>query len=71
MLLLNTGGERKVEFNVDLDPWLESESGTYAVKSYDANGNLVESLTLGSPAWQGSTGVMQHLDIALFEFIAE
>jgi len=71
MIVLNQAGRRNVAFKCDLEPWLKSASGKYAVKAYDADGKLLESLDIDSPVWNGSTHSMDHLDMALFEFVAE
>lgn len=71
MILTNRAAERKVGFSCDLEPWLKSASGKYAVKAYDTDGELVESLDVDGPVWEGSTHSMNHLDMALFEFVAK
>jgi hypothetical protein len=70
MVLVNTGNQETVDFNVDLAAWLQSASGNYRMVETSEDGNLVTEQTL-TGKWKGSTGAMTPGELRVFEFIAE
>ena len=67
IIVINTGGADSISPSFDLQPWLSSQSGSYAVKSYGSDGRLVGASATRDGNWRMENHPMKHLEIALFE----
>ncbi len=71
-LIMNTKPNvRKINFKVDLEPWMKSSSGTYEINSYDQFGKKTKTRTIHSFNWTGETSMLKNNDMEIFEFIAK
>jgi hypothetical protein len=71
-MVMNTqDAARAVSFNLDLQPWLKSASGSYEVKSYDQHGQALKPHPAIKSTWKGTTAQLQKNEIAIYEFIAK
>ncbi len=68
MIIMNRGGAQSIAFNVDLNPWLKSESGKYEARTYNADGELVSTTELAGGVWAGDTAQLQPEELALIQF---
>jgi hypothetical protein len=70
MVVVNLGGERTTDVNVDLAPWTNSASGQYDVKQYDADGVLL-STAQTTAEWHGRSKKLAPEELTLLEFVAQ
>jgi hypothetical protein len=71
LIVMNTENEeRKINFQIDLQPWLTSTTGKYEVRLYDQFGAGSGHKTTGAQ-WSGKTKKLKDMDFAIFEFIAK
>ncbi|HZM01444.1 MAG TPA: hypothetical protein VFC44_00345 [Candidatus Saccharimonadales bacterium] len=71
-MLMNTQDEaRAVDFNIDLQPWIESRTGRYEIVSYDQYGAKLSAGTTIGGQWSGKTATLAKYDLAVFELIAK
>jgi len=60
-----------LKMNIDLGPWLKSNSGSYAVKTYSEDGKVVsESVLTGSKGTINSTKLSKN-ELAIFEITSK
>lgn len=71
VLMMNEAGERKVSIKYDLEAWIKSPSRKYEMKSYDMDGNLLETKEITSRTRTLSTKSLKNGEIAAVEFIAQ
>jgi hypothetical protein len=67
MIVINQGGERKVPFACNLDPWLKADR--YEIKAFDENGKLLGTSKTGSE-WHAETKMLESGEMTLFEIRA-
>ena len=71
IIVLNTGAKGEFPLACNLRPWLESASGRYLVKSFDGAGRMRGSFKNQEAGCALTTGVLDGLDIALFEILPQ
>lgn len=70
LIIMNTRNEsRRIDFKVDLEPWLRSAAAKYEVKSYDQYGKNLNAHTINGYEWTGKTSVLGNYDLQIFEFV--
>lgn len=70
-MVMNTQNQtRRVNFRIDLAPWLASGTGEYEVRSYDQDGKRLETKQMNAAGWTSATAELGAYDFALYEFIA-
>lgn len=70
-LVVNPGAEQPLKVKYDLEPWVKSPSHKYEMKSYDADGNLLESKEITSRTRTLTTKSLKPMEIAVYEFVAK
>ena len=68
MVLINQGGDRKVDFDCKLDPWLGA--GKYEAESFDEDGKSLGKSAITGTDWHGETKLLQSGEMVLFEIKA-
>lgn len=72
LIIMNTSeGQRVIDFDVNLAPWLKSKNGTYEVKSYDQFGTAFGPTRTTGPLWSGVTQPLREMDFEVYEFMAK
>lgn len=71
MVLINTEGARKVEFQTDLAPWLGNDAKTRQIKSYNADGERISETKISRPQWRGQTPILKSGEMMLFEIVGQ
>lgn len=71
-ILMNTTNKvKRIDFSVNLEPWLKSKTGKYEVRSYDQYGTHLGHSKVISCQWRSKTQRLKNMDLAIFEFIAK
>ncbi|HEX2924618.1 MAG TPA: hypothetical protein VHS28_11410 [Chloroflexota bacterium] len=71
MVLINQGAPQNVAFDVDLEPWVKSASGSYQVKLYDQDGKLLRTVDSAPAKWHGETGQLKTEEMMIVEFVGK
>lgn len=69
LMVMNTEQtEKKINFTIDLAPWLDSKAGKYKLRSYDQFGKQTGRNKTISHQWSGKTQALKHMDFTIYEF---
>jgi hypothetical protein len=71
IVMINLGGKRAIDFDLDMGPWTASASGRYEVRQFGADGKLVSSTTNAQARWHGSTGILAPEELSVIEVTAK
>ena len=70
VIVINQKDKKEITLGSDIEPWLESSTGSYRIKQYN-DGALVKRTTLSKSQWIQKTPLMKNLDICMYEIIPE
>jgi len=71
VIMINDADERHIKFSCDPAYWVHSETGKFKVNVFNSDGVLVDSNKNAPGEWHGTTILLKHLDMTLYEFLAE
>jgi hypothetical protein len=71
-IIMNTEKkDKKIDFQIDLSPWLSSKTGKYELRTYDQFGKQMRGKKKIGSQWSAKTQKLKHMDFTIFEFLAK
>jgi len=71
MVLINTSSSKQtIEFDMNLEPWVKSKTGKYAVTQYEENGKSVSTTTINK-IWHGKSKKLEANEMTVIEFVVK